>query len=1350
MTYLSDYYLGVHMTPTAVGWAVTDPNYDILKAKRKDMWGIREFEEAETAAFRRTKRTNRRRQQRERVRIGLLKTYFSDAILSVDPYFFVRLDNSKYHLDDKPLTGKNCLFADFDYTDKDYYEEYPTIFHLRKELLHNKAPHDVRLVFLAILNMFKHRGHFLNASLSTNENSNQTEQTYAELVELLNEYTDIALPVDIDFHSFEAILSNRNYSKSKKAEKLLQLLNIDSKNKRTAAVIKTLCGLKTDLKLLFEDLSMDKDVKIQICFSDSGYDEKLEELSSVLSENYLSIIECMKMIYDNGILSEIMKGYEYLSDARVASYDKHKYDLVLLKSIIRKYKSPKEYDLLFREPEDGSYSAYVNGTNSEIKQRRSMKQRKAEDFYKTIKKYLKDLPKEDENISYILSEIEKENFMPKQINSSNGVIPNQVHTKELKRILFNAEAYLPFLKETDESGLSVTERILALFTFQIPYYVGPTTENSKRNKGNGWVVRKENGPILPWNIEQKIDMKRTSEEFISRLVRQCTYIHDEKVIPKSSLLYESYCVLNEINNIRIDGNRLSVPAKQELYSEVFQKGKTVTRKQIVNFFYAKGLLKDGTQLSGIGQTIGSSLSTYGKFKAILGERIDTDECQEMIEEIVFWCTVYGDSKKYLKEKIEEQYSDLLTDEQINRILGFKTKDWGNLSKEFLLMPGCDKSTGEKMSLIRTMWENNINLMELLNSDLFTYKDVINAKQTSAMDVFHDFKYEDLDEYYLTPAAKRMVWQTINIIKEVEKVMNKPPKRLFLTMNLAPNEFTVKDKNMREKELLEAYSKESSEWKNLIKSASESGLLKSKKMYLYITQKGRCMYTGKEISLDELFTDKFDIDHIYPKHFVLDNNMYSNLVLVCKNINKEKDDHYPVSDDIYNSQKCFWKELFLQKLITEEKYQRLINRNPFTDEQLAEFIHKQISDNSQRNKSIYRVLSCILPKTEIIYAKKSNVSDFRQHFDLPKCVSINNFHYAHDAYLNIIVGNIYFVKFTKNPLNFIKNEYNRDKKKNGYNLNRMFDWDIVRGKEIAWVSSNKLDMPPSITRVKAHMAKNTPLYTRLSFEGHGGIANETLYAANKTKEEGYIPLKGSSPLMSDMSKYGGFTSLTVAYFFLVAHGSDKKRLLTLETVPLYLKDRIENRDDGLLWYCNEYLHLINPDIKIPKIKIQSLFKINGYFMNISGKSGNQITMRNAVNMCLKPEWNKYIKGIENACKNEHANEELINKDQNEKLYLELAEKHKQSIYARKPNCMGVKLENAYDKFCRLDSLMQCKVLLQILKLSSIGTAVGDLRLLDLSANSGKIAISKNISYVTECKLINQSVTGLFDTTIDLLK
>lgn len=612
-----NYYLGLDMGTSSVGWAVTDPQYRLLRKSGKDMWGIREFEEAQTAVERRTNRISRRRRQRELARIGLLKEYFADAIDAVDPGFYQRLENSRYWPEDKDqgLKTKYSLFADRDYTDADYYREYPTIFHLRMELIKNPAPHDVRLVFLALLNMFKHRGHFLFSGQLSSEGDGDIRELCVRSLELAEDILQIPLK-DISGRQIEDILSRSDISRSAKAEQLMLLFGITKKQKQETLWVRGICGLKIDAGKLFEDLETEE--KIEFCFADAGYEDKAAELEELLGEEYFQIVTSMKAIYDRGILARLLKNAAYLSEARIRDYEKHKEDLAKLKRVFRKNSSQEDYDRMFRESADGNYSAYVNSTLSgDKKNRRNMSARKRDDFYASVKKYLKNIKDPDEDVSSILADIETESFMPKQLTSANGVIPNQLHQKEMAKILENAEGYLPFLKEKDESGLSVKERILRLFSFQIPYYIGPVTENSQRNGGTGWVVRKEAGRVLPWNISSLIDIPATSEQFIRRMVRDCTYMSGEKVLPKASLLYESYCVLNEINNIRISGEKISVGLKQDIYNELFKSGKKVTRKQLVKYLKNQGLLKEDAELSGIDATVNNHLNSYGKFYSII-------------------------------------------------------------------------------------------------------------------------------------------------------------------------------------------------------------------------------------------------------------------------------------------------------------------------------------------------------------------------------------------------------------------------------------------------------------------------------------------------------------------------------------------------------------------------------------------------------------------------------------------------------------------------------------------------------------------------------------------------------------
>ena len=43
-----EYYLGLDIGTDSVGWAVTDPEYHVLRRKGKALWGVRLFDAANT------------------------------------------------------------------------------------------------------------------------------------------------------------------------------------------------------------------------------------------------------------------------------------------------------------------------------------------------------------------------------------------------------------------------------------------------------------------------------------------------------------------------------------------------------------------------------------------------------------------------------------------------------------------------------------------------------------------------------------------------------------------------------------------------------------------------------------------------------------------------------------------------------------------------------------------------------------------------------------------------------------------------------------------------------------------------------------------------------------------------------------------------------------------------------------------------------------------------------------------------------------------------------------------------------------------------------------------------------
>ena len=153
-------YLGLDIGTDSVGYAVTDDQYNLLRVHGDDAWGSVIFDAASLSDERRSHRSARRRLDRRQQRINLLQEIFAKEISKVDDRFFIRLSESYRWRED--VQDRYVFFNDEEYTDVQYMGEYPTIHHLICELMNNKNPHDVRLIYLACAWLITHRGHFLN------------------------------------------------------------------------------------------------------------------------------------------------------------------------------------------------------------------------------------------------------------------------------------------------------------------------------------------------------------------------------------------------------------------------------------------------------------------------------------------------------------------------------------------------------------------------------------------------------------------------------------------------------------------------------------------------------------------------------------------------------------------------------------------------------------------------------------------------------------------------------------------------------------------------------------------------------------------------------------------------------------------------------------------------------------------------------------------------------------------------------------------------------------------------------------------------------------------------------------
>ena len=1375
------WYLGLDIGSASVGWAATDTEYKIIRKNKKRLWGVRLFEEATTAEDRRGYRSSRRRLARRKWRLNLLEELFATEVKKVDENFFLRLKESQYHYEDKTHKVPYAIFNDKDYTDKDYYKDYPTIYHLRSKLMTENNP-DIRKIFLAIHHILKNRGHFLLQGQSFKDGN--LNNLIKELLEL-----DI---LHVGFEVTEEVvgkIADISLEKKTLTDKVNDLKKLYPKEKQLLEVFRLIFGGKTSLDKLFsidEYKELDAAIK-SVSFKEKIYEEVRHDYEQVLS-NYIELLDLAKLVYDSIILSDIKKEGKTLSESKVELYEKHRDDLLKLKNLVKndsKLSDDKKVELyasIFKEDKDKGTN-YVNY----IRKSEEGKGCNYEDFKKFLVKELAKL-EESSVKDEIIKDLELEQFLPLQRTKDNSVVPYQIHKEELVRILDNAAKYHNFLDEKDESGYSIREKVIQLLEFRIPYYVGPLNSSKKAKEGGfAWSVRNkgyENTPVTPWNYSKVIDESASAEKFITNLTNKCTYLKGEDVLPKSSLLYSEFALLNELNALKYDGNRISLEARNTIIEKLFkQQGKKVTKTSIKNLLKAEGYIDGKGEISGIDITVKNDLKSYRDFKKILGNKFNA----EHVENIILWITLYGESRKLIKAKIESVYGDVYSKDEITKMSRLVYKDWGRFSRKLLTELVSKKvyneETGECLNIIGAMRLNNILFMELL-ADRFDYSQQIVEFNKELQEDVTEITPEILDDLYVSPAVKRSIWQTVRIVEELKKIIGCAPAKIFVETTRS-NQEKKKPTDSRKKQLELAYKAVKKDVKELEKeigainfdvlndrlSSVEPSKLKAKKLYLYYTQLGRCMYSKEPINISELFdNNKYDIDHIYPQSKIKDDS-FTNTVLVKKELNAAKTDRYPLGSDIQTpSNRRFWKFLKEKGLITDEKYNRLVRTEEFSDEELSGFIAHQLVETSQSVKAVASILGELNPETSICYSKAENVSSFRQIFgkikdgnsksnnneQLVKVREINDFHHAKDAYLNIVVGNVYDTKFTRNVFNFIKDK--KDGRK--YSLNNVFYENVSDSKTVAW------EMDKTIHQVKKVMDNNSILVTRRTSEQKGGLFDATVYKAKvaaKAKDGVYYPLKTSNFVVKDVAKYGGFTKIKIAYYsifeYVLVNKKGEEKITRIIPIPIYISQNIKD-DNSLLDFGKTQINLKSDEeikdlkLKYRKLCIGNLVKINNFFNFIGGKTNDSFVYDGATQVVLDSESEKYIKNLSKYqnWKKENKDGELwesITEEKNIELYNILVEKMNSGIFKKKkPNKFSeLNSEEIRNNFIKISVEEQAKVLLEVLNLLTNKKSTFDLKVIKMTAARG--IASFNLTNQNQFSIIEQSVTGFYEKEITII-
>ena len=1151
------YSIGLDIGTSSIGWAVIGDDCKLRRYKHQNMWGAHLFKEADKAATRRSFRSSRRRLARRKRRITLLQQIFDDEIQKIDPHFYLRLSESMLHLGDKNSAlelDANILFADHSFTDKSYREKYPTIYHLRSDLFHNTDRQDIRLVYLALHHIIKYRGNFLVEGGVDSVISSFDNQNLQKFMDFIGADERVAKEI-------KNILLDRSKSRSAGKSAIDKQMQLTPSTKEA---IKAVVGLKWDAGKLFEDSSLD--VKGE--FSSKDYEEQRDAIATAIGDENYELVATLESVYQWTVFSQFIRKDSCLSDIMIERYNNYRQDLSDLKDLFHKFLSKDDY------------KSFFHGDTAEFELYNSHKSKNSiDDLYKSIRKRLGNIAKDDLRYQRFEKRAELGEFLARQRIRDNGAIPHQIHQYELEKIIDNQAQYYPFLAQN-------RDKIISIFTFKLPYYIGPL-----KTGGNfAWSVKKKDGVIYPWNYDEMIDDEASAEKFIDRMRNHCTYLPDEEVLPKNSLLYQEYEVRNELKNITVSGERLGVDVQNDIVDKLFTVESSVTRKKLVDYLYKNQIYDtDSLAIEGFSNEKGfsSSRKSYIDFTQKIGIEITSDN-QQAIEEVIKWITLFED-KKILAKKLRNKYSNMFSEEQIGKILRLNYSGWGRLSRKLLDgITACVQ--GNELTVIETMRKYKHNFMQIVQSDQYGFKNIID--KILSENQCAEITYDDIKNLAGSPGIKRALWRSVRIIDEIVDTIGHKPK--LISIEMARNEGEKVSTNSRKSQLEKMYKEligdDADYNKSVIKPqlAKYKEKLNKKKYYLYFLQNGKCAYTGKPLDIENDLRE-CEIDHIIPRSLTKDDSL-DNTVLVIRNENQRKEDDYPVSNDIQERMAVIWSLLKRAKLMSPTKFQRLTSKKQLSESRIAGFVNRQLVETRQITKHLARMLHEKYQdsSTDVFTIRAGMSSEYRRIHDLPKCREINDLHHAKDAYLAAVLAQYINVRYPKLDKAFIYSEYMKFKSKkqtytdrNSFVLTSMnYDFTSTETGEVIWQRKTAYDV------IDRTMKYNDCLITQKTEVGDNQFYNQTIYGKDSTDPKPAIPRKANLPV----NKYGGYSGEKDAYCTAVHYTNRGNPVYKIIGIPVqvYMQDKI--KPGSISNYIqNKYKQAA---VLIPKIPLNQKIKYDG--------------------------------------------------------------------------------------------------------------------------------------------------------------
>lgn len=570
---------------------------------------------------------------------------------------------------------------------------------------------------------------------------------------------------------------------------------------------------------------------------------------------------------------------------------------------------------------------------------------------------------------------------------------HESYRNELIKLLEVQSAFYPRLEE-------IIDDVLCIYDSKREYYEGPGSYKSPTPYGSYQLD--ESGNVIKINL-------------IDKMRGKCTYFPDELRAPKWSYSACLFNLLNDLNNLTIQGVKITELQKQELIRDYVNKGKSVTLPAIAKICGVKKEDIFGFRIDKSEKPIFTKFEGYNELLKIaksVNEETTIEGKKQLVDDISEILTKEKSIDTRVKKLIDDLKLSTSLAKEIAKSGGFTT--YHSLSFKAINL------------ILEDLLKTNKNQMELFTgAGIKPYNHNFNkGHQLSA----------NLSDWIVSPIVKRSINETIKVFNALRK---------YLKVRYGDDaEFSnvvvelAREKNSQEKkDLIKKIQKANEEKRYKIMELVENRKLTSaefERISLLLEQDFKCAYSLEPIELSDVFkVGLLEVDHIIPLSISL-SDAQSNKVLVYQRENQAKGQRSPFQ--YFSSGKAkitfeSFKEYVTKNLnfSNAKKRNLLYLGNPIED--VKGFIDRNLVDTRYASRETYNLLKSFFDyhqiNTKVKVINGSATSYFRKRAYLPKNRDETYAHHAQDAMIIAGFANTKLMKFFSKIGAFSESLNNKD-------------------------------------------------------------------------------------------------------------------------------------------------------------------------------------------------------------------------------------------------------------------------------------------------------------------------------------